>query len=211
LGTGAGIRGTGLDVEELEARRGAEPKEVGLSTPFDSGECNGAPVRWEDVAGILAAEGGLTEGFATCAPNLVLAVETDDLAAEMGGILGIDVDARGEPVGKFFFVLMVVRAGDDLTLVGCLRRPSREPVDPLPEGFSLRPGEWLLSDFLGAFFAGANKSESLSALSSFSDATGCFRFAVVLPGLLIVSNEEEAESSPTLLSFTDLAGAAIRL
>jgi hypothetical protein len=87
LGTGAGIRGTGLDVEELDARRGAEPKEVGLSTQFDNGECNGAPVRWEDVAGVLAAEGGLTEGLATCAPNLVLAVETEDLAVGQKAVL----------------------------------------------------------------------------------------------------------------------------
>ena len=199
MGTGARIRGTGLDAEEWEVRRGAEAKEVGLSTQFNNGECNGAPVRWEDVAGVLAAEGGLTEGLATCAPNLVLAVETEDLAAEAGGVLRVDVDARGEPVRKFFFALMVVRAGDDLTLVDaadCLRRPGRE----------------LLSDFLGAFFAGAKKSDSLSASSSFADATGRFRFVAVLTGLLIVSNEEEAEdSNPTLPSFTDLAGAAIRV
>lgn len=67
----------------------------------------------------------------------------------------------------------------------------------------------LLSDFLGAFFAGAVKSESLSSSSSFSDGTGRFRFVAVLTGLLVVSNEEDA--NPTLLSFTDLVGAATRV
>jgi hypothetical protein len=141
---------------------------------------------------------------------LVFAVDTDDLAAdETGGVLRIDVDA-GEPVGKFFFPLMVVRASDkSVKAAGCLRRASREPVDtgrksPSPEGFLLRT----VVEFLGAFFAGAKKSESLSTPSSFSDITGRFRFAAVLTGLLVVSNEEEEDANPTLLSFTDLAGAA---
>ena len=86
MGTGARIRGTELDVEELEARRGAEPEGVGLSAQFDNGECNGAPIRWEDTEVVLAVEAGLTEGFATCAPNLVFAVDTDDLADETGGV-----------------------------------------------------------------------------------------------------------------------------
>lgn len=83
-----------LNVEELEVRRAAEPKGVGLSRQFDNGECNGPPVRWEDTEVVLAAEDGLTEGLATCAPNLVFAVDTDDLAADKtGGVLRIEVDA----------------------------------------------------------------------------------------------------------------------